>query len=72
MKLLGVIFTNLFVFFRFLDDFVLIPAQIAEVIDRALVDDPEVGCKSAASLRKQIVAVLPVETRNYCRNLLPK
>ena len=47
-----------------------VPARIAEVIDRALVEKPQIGCQSAAEFRKQLVAALPAETRNYCRSIL--
>ena len=47
-----------------------IPDSLARVIDRALVELPEIGYKSAAELRRDIIRALPQETRDYCRNLL--
>ena len=47
-----------------------IPAGIAQVVDRALVEKPEIGFKSAAEFRRKLAAVLPEETRKYCRSLL--
>ena len=47
-----------------------IPARIAEVIDRALVERPEIGCKTAAALRRDIIAALPAETKAYCKGIL--
>ena len=47
-----------------------IPAKIAAVIDRALVEKPEIGYKTAAALRRDIVAALPPETRAYCKGIL--
>ena len=47
-----------------------IPVQLAAVIDRALVEKPEIGCKSAAALRRDIIAALPPETRAYCKGVL--
>ena len=47
-----------------------IPAKIASVIDRALVEKPEIGYKTAAALRRDIVAALPPETRAYCKGIL--
>ena len=47
-----------------------IPTGIASVIDRALVERPEIGYKSAAALRRDIIAALPYETRAYCKGIL--
>ena len=47
-----------------------IPAGIASVIDRALIEKPEIGCKTAAALRRDIIAALPAETRAYCKGIL--
>ena len=47
-----------------------IPAKIAAVIDRALVEKPEIGYKTAAALRRDIIAALPPETRAYCKGIL--
>ena len=47
-----------------------IPARIASVIDHALIEKPEIGCKSAAAFRRDIIAALPPETRAYCKGIL--
>ena len=47
-----------------------IPEKLAQVIDRALIERPEIGCKSAAVLRRDLIAALPRETRDYCKDLL--
>jgi hypothetical protein len=35
-----------------------IPQRLAEVIDHALIDDPEIGCKSAAEFKQALVQVM--------------
>lgn len=47
-----------------------IPVKLAEVIDHALIEKPEIGCKSAAVLRRDIIAALPSDTRSYCKGIL--
>lgn len=47
-----------------------IPVKLAEVIDRALVEKPEIGCKTAAALRRDIIAALPSDTRSYCKGII--
>ena len=47
-----------------------VPERLAQVIDRALVERPEIGCRSAAELRKNIIAVLPQNVRTYCKGVL--
>lgn len=47
-----------------------VPERLAEVIDSALIDSPEIGCKTAAALREQIVTALPADTKEYCRSLI--
>ena len=47
-----------------------IPVEIASVIDHALIDRPEIGYKSAAEFRRDIIAALPPETRAYCKGIL--
>jgi serine/threonine-protein kinase len=47
-----------------------IPARLAQVIDHALEESPEIGYSSAAEFRKEIVAALPQETMTYCKRLL--
>ena len=43
-----------------------IPEKIAMVIDRALREKPEIGCKSAAVLRDDLIRALPKEVKEYC------
>ena len=43
-----------------------IPEKIAMVIDRALRENPEIGCKSAAVLRDDLIRALPKEVKEYC------
>lgn len=47
-----------------------IPERLASVIDRALVERPEIGCRSAAELRGNIIAALPQDVRSYCKGVL--
>ena len=47
-----------------------IPEKIALVIDHALLESPQIGCKSAAVLRDDLILALPGETKDYCRGLL--
>ncbi len=49
---------------------VMLPSGLAEVIDRALQEEPEIGCKSAAELREAIVDRIPAFTREYCRDFI--
>ena len=43
-----------------------IPEKIAMVIDRALRENPEIGCKSAAVLRDDLIRALPKDVKEYC------
>ena len=47
-----------------------VPAEMAKVIDRALVEDPAIGYKSAAALRKDLAAALPANVKDYCKDIL--
>ncbi|MBQ4513101.1 MAG: protein kinase [Anaerolineaceae bacterium] len=47
-----------------------IPEKMAAVIDKALVEDPSIGYKSAAALRRDLVAALPSNVREYCKGIL--
>lgn len=47
-----------------------VPARLAAVIDRALLEKPEIGCKSAAELRKDIINALPPEVYSYCKGVI--
>ncbi len=47
-----------------------IPELLARVIDHALIEVPEIGCKSADVLRDDIIRAIPQETRDYCRDIL--
>ena len=47
-----------------------VPEKVAQVIDHALIERPEIGCKSAAVLRRDLISALPPETRSYCKGLL--
>lgn len=47
-----------------------IPRELAVVIDKALQEEPEIGYKSAAALRKAIVAGLPENVKSAVRGIL--
>lgn len=47
-----------------------IPVRLANVLDRALVEKPGIGIKTAAELRREIIAALPAETKAYCKGIL--
>ena len=47
-----------------------IPEKIAMVIDRALRENPEIGCKSASLLRSDLILALPKEVKDYCKGIL--
>ena len=55
-----------------------VPERLAQVIDRALVERPvigcnsaaAIGCNSAAALRYDIIRALPEGTRNYCMDII--
>ena len=47
-----------------------IPSALAEVIDRALVENPRLYYSSAAAFRKDLVAALPAGVRTYCKGIL--
>lgn len=47
-----------------------VPERLAQVIDRALVERPVIGCNSAAALRYDIIRALPEGTRNYCMDII--
>ena len=47
-----------------------VPRELAAVIDRALREQPEIGCKSAAVFRKNLVAALPENVKNAVRGVL--
>ena len=47
-----------------------IPERLAKVIDQALIERPEIGCRSAAELRKNIIASLSQNVRTYCKGVL--
>lgn len=48
----------------------LIPLELATVIDEALQEKPEIGCKSASELRKKIVSSLPENLKNAISEVL--
>lgn len=47
-----------------------IPARLAEVIDRALVEEPELYYKTAAELRRDIVEALPEDVRRAVQEVI--
>ena len=47
-----------------------IPQQLAAVIDKALREQPEIGYKSAAAFRKDILAALPGEMKNAVKGVI--
>ena len=47
-----------------------VPERLAQVIDRALVERPVIGCNSAAALRYDIIRAVPEGTRNYCMDII--
>lgn len=47
-----------------------VPRELARVIDAALVEKPEIGCKSASEFRRNIIKALPEDTKLYCRGLI--
>ena len=47
-----------------------VPERLAQVIDRALVERPVIGCNSAAALRYDIIRALPEGSRNYCMDII--
>ncbi len=49
---------------------VAIPQQLAAVIDKALREQPEIGYKSAAAFRKDIIAALPNNVKNAAKGVI--
>ena len=47
-----------------------IPPKLAAVIDKALVEQPEIGCKTAAALRRDIIAALPDNVKAAVKGVL--
>jgi serine/threonine-protein kinase len=47
-----------------------IPQQLAAVIDKALREQPEIGYKSAAAFRKDIIAALPGNVKNAVKGVI--
>lgn len=47
-----------------------IPESLAEVIDRALVEEPAIGYGTAASLSRDIISALPEATRQAVREVM--
>lgn len=47
-----------------------IPPAIAAVIDKALVEVPEIGYKSAAAFRRDLVAALPASLKADMKGIL--
>ena len=47
-----------------------IPVKLAAVIDRALQEVPEIGYKSAATFRRDIIAALPEQVKKAVRGVL--
>ena len=47
-----------------------IPAGVAQVIDQALIEKPQIGFQSAAEFRRKLAAALPADTKKYCKMLL--
>ena len=47
-----------------------IPRELAAVIDKALQEEPEIGYKSAAALRKAIIVVLPENVKNAVKEII--
>ena len=47
-----------------------IPRELAAVIDKALQEEPEIGYKSAAALRKAIIAALPENVKNAVKGII--
>lgn len=47
-----------------------IPNELAAVIDQALQEEPEIGCKNASDLRKNIISALPREIKNAMSGVL--
>ncbi|MDD4510809.1 MAG: protein kinase [Oscillospiraceae bacterium] len=47
-----------------------IPEKLASVIDQALVERPEIGIKSAAELKRRIMAALPDDIKQSVRGVL--
>ena len=44
--------------------------KIARVIDKALIEIPEIGYQSAADFKRDLVNALSPETRHYCKGIL--
>ena len=47
-----------------------IPEKMAAVIDKALQEEPRIGYNSASLLRRDLVAALPADIRDYCKGIL--
>ena len=47
-----------------------IPEKLAAVIDRALVEQPSIGCTSASTLRRNIVSALPGYIKNEVKGVI--
>ena len=47
-----------------------IPPKLAEVIDRALQEDPVIGYSSAAEFRRDLIKALPPEVYSYCKDVI--
>ena len=47
-----------------------VPVKLANVIDRALQEDPSIGYSSAAEFRKDLIAALPPSVQSYCKGVL--
>ena len=47
-----------------------VPERMAAVIDKALVERPKIGYTSAGALRRDLIAALPNDVKDYCRGIL--
>lgn len=47
-----------------------IPLDLAEVIDKALIEQPELSYKFAADFRRDIINALPPEVYTYCKGVI--
>ena len=47
-----------------------VPVKLANVIDRALQEDPAIGYSSASEFRKDLIDALPTAVRTYCKGVL--
>jgi serine/threonine-protein kinase len=47
-----------------------LPERLAAVIDRALIEQPAIGCSTAASLARDIISALPEATRKAVREVI--